>query len=412
MELEKKKQYLILAILPFFMLIYSLFLEPVNNIFPNLMKIFIANDFLLTDYFVVAGKQATIVNASIIALLNLYLVYKLDMKINGVVIAGIYIMFGFSFMGKNLLNILPFYLGGFLHSYYFKKPFKSVVIVTMFSCALAPFTTAIVRFFDFNLFGFLVSILFGAFLAFIMPAIASHVLQFHKGYNLYNTGLANGLVGIIFYSILRSAGIETRIKTKTLETMDYKIVILLILVFIFYIIYGYIKNGYSFNGFKSLLSHSGRLVSDFTATEGFNIVLINMGILGLVSLIIIFLFFPIINGPIITGIISILAFSGFGKHIKNIIPVMLGVVLAHYTFGEKMYVTSYAITVFLSTTLAPIGGKFGFLAGAISGFLTYCLVTNIGPTHGGLNLYNTGLSAGIIACVFVPLLELIEKEEK
>ena len=41
-----------------------------------------------------------------------------------------------------------------------------------------------------------------------------------------------------------------------------------------------------------------------------------------------------------------------------------------------------------------------------------CLVSNIGPAHGGLNLYNTGLAGGIVASIFVPLLQLFQKENK
>ena len=42
----------------------------------------------------------------------------------------------------------------------------------------------------------------------------------------------------------------------------------------------------------------------------------------------------------------------------------------------------------------------------IVGFINFCLVLNMGALHGGLNLYNTGLSAGIVASVSVPILQL------
>ena len=75
-------------------------------------------------------------------------------------------------------------------------------------------------------------------------------------------------------------------------------------------------------------------------------------------------------------------------------------------FGRNISLTSFAITLFFSTCLAPISGKFGIIPGIIVGFVNFCLVLNMGALHGGLNLYNTGLSAGIVASVSVPILQI------
>ncbi|MFO3716747.1 DUF1576 domain-containing protein [Anaerococcus sp. ENR1011] len=56
-----------------------------------------------------------------------------------------------------------------------------------------------------------------------------------------------------------------------------------------------------------------------------------------------------------------------------------------------------------STTLAPIAGEFGFLAGVFAGFSHKAVATNTGLIHGGINLYNNGLAGGIVAAVLVPL---------
>ena len=188
--------------------------------------------------------------------------------------------------------------------------------------------------------------------------------------------------------------------------MDYPILILLVSVFAFYIIYGYYANGRSFENFDSLLKHSGKLVTDFTVTEGFPIVMINMGILGFISIALIFLMFPYINGPILSGLITLIGFAGFGKHLKNVLPIIAGVSLSYIMFGINIPLTTFAITLFFSTCLAPISGKFGIIPGIIVGFTNFCLVLNMGALHGGLNLYNTGLSAGIVASVSVPILQL------
>lgn len=410
MEKRKKYEYIVISLIPIVMLIYSFFSIDFNDLIKNMTKIFISNDVLLTDYFIVAGREAAMFNASLIALLNIFLLYKFDMKINGLVIAGIYIMFGFSFMGKNLFNIIPFYIGGFFYSKFINKPFKSVIIVTMFSTALSPFVSVIAGLFGFSPLGYFYAFLLGIILGFIVPPVSAHTVQFHSGYSLYNTGLAVGLIAIIAYSVMRAYKVLLTSNKIHSETMDYPILIILCISFTFFIVYGFILNGYSFKGLNELLKHSGRMVSDFTVTEGFPIVIINMGMLGFLCLIFVFTFFPILNGPILGGIFTVLSFAGFGKHIKNCLPVMIGVVIAYYFTHSGISISAFAITVFFGTTLAPISGKFGFVAGILSGFLVFCLVSNIGPAHGGLNLYNTGLSGGIIASVLVPILRLFKEE--
>ena len=410
MEKNKKIEYAIISLLPLTMLVYSLFSIPISELGINLLKIFHSNDILLTDYFALTNRETAMFNASAIALINILLVYKLDMKINGLVIAGIYIMFGFAFIGKNLLNIIPFYVGALLYSKFTGKPYKSIIIVTMFSTALSPFVGSTASFFNFTPIGILAAFAVGTILGFIVPPVSVNTVQFHNGYSLYNTGLAVGLIAIIFYSVIRAANISLNTNKDFVSTMDYPILFILCAYYIFLIVYGYIKNGNSFKGFGDLLKHSGRLVSDYTVTEGFPIVMINMGILGFVCLIFVFLFFPMINGPVLAGMLTVISFAGFGKHIKNILPVMIGVTAGYYFYNSAASPPSFAITVFFSTTLAPVSGKFGILSGIISGFLILCLVSNIGPAHGGLNLYNTGLAGGIVASVLVPILQLFQKE--
>lgn len=328
------------------------------------------------------------------------------MKINGLLISGIYIMLGFAFMGKNLLNIIPFYLGTYAYAKFEGRSFKTVITGCMFTTALSPVVSSISKAFNFSIFGIILAIGAGFLMGFIVPAVSIHVINFHNGYTLYNTGLAAGLIAIIIYAILEEVGLKVAPNKTFVEKMDYPILILLVSVFAFYIIYGYYANGRSFENFDSLLKHSGKLVTDFTVTEGFPMVMINMGILGFISIALIFLMFPYINGPILSGLITLIGFAGFGKHLKNVLPIIAGVSLSYIMFGINISLTTFAITLFFSTCLAPISGKFGIIPGIIVGFTNFCLVLNMGALHGGLNLYNTGLSAGIVASVSVPILQL------
>ncbi|WP_155730314.1 copper homeostasis protein CutC, partial [Streptobacillus moniliformis] len=65
--------------------------------------------------------------------------------------------------------------------------------------------------------------------------------------------------------------------------------------------------------------------------------------------------------------------------------------------------TILLMTVFFSTTLAPIAGKYGWHLGIIAGIFHFSVATQIGAVHGGMNLYNNGLAAGIVSSIYVPI---------
>ena len=66
---------------------------------------------------------------------------------------------------------------------------------------------------------------------------------------------------------------------------------------------------------------------------------------------------------------------------------------------------------FLST-LAPIAGRFGWHWGVVAGFIHSSAALTVGPLHAGLNLYNNGFAAGIVASVLVPVIIAIQSRTK
>ena len=58
----------------------------------------------------------------------------------------------------------------------------------------------------------------------------------------------------------------------------------------------------------------------------------------------------------------------------------------------------------LRTTLAPIAGRFGWGWGIVAGFIHSSAAQTVGALHGGLNLYNNGFAAGIVASALTPVI--------
>ena len=177
------------------------------------------------------------------------------------------------------------------------------------------------------------------------------------------------------------------------------------------IIIGYILNNKSFKNSIRLYRHSGRLVEDFVIMDGFSVTIINMGVLGLLMLSYILLIDGELSGPILGGIFTVVGFGAFGKHPKNILPVIAGVFIGSMLQVWEANSTSVMLAALFGTTLAPIAGKFGWFSGIVAGFLHLTLVMNVGDLHGGMNLYNNGFSGGLVAATLVPLIESFKREE-
>lgn len=96
-------------------------------------------------------------------------------------------------------------------------------------------------------------------------------------------------------------------------------------------------------------------------------------------------------------------FGAYGKHIRNVIPVLLGVFLVNLINIHDVNATFAILAALFGTTLAPIAGRYGVIAGIVAGALHMSLVTNIGFLHAGMNLYNNGFSGGFIAAIISPL---------
>ena len=67
------------------------------------------------------------------------------------------------------------------------------------------------------------------------------------------------------------------------------------------------------------------------------------------------------------------------------------------------------LAVLFASTLAPIAGEYGAVAGFSVGMLHLVLVQIVGGLHGGLDLYNNGFAGGLSAGIMVPILEWLRE---
>lgn len=376
-----------------------------ENVLAGILKIITSPAILITDFLVIGGIGAAFLNALLIFLFNFTLSRVLKIELTGLLIASFFTVFGFSFFGKNILNILPFYLGGILYSIFEHIDFKEIFVTISFTSALAPFVSEVAFRVDTTDTSYINAIALGIIIGFIATPLSKKMASFHEGFNLYNLGFTGGILGAVITSILKLYNFPITPQRIISTEFDLALKIICTSIFLSLIVIGFFINDSSFKGYTELLKDSG-LKSDFIKKYGFGLTFINMGIMGFVATGFTLLIGETLNGPLLAGILTVVGFSAYGKHFKNTIPVLLGVFLAGW--GSSTNGFTIALSALFGTSLAPITGVYGAIWGIIAGWLHLAVVQSIGSVHGGLNLYNNGFSAGIVASFLLPIMDMIK----
>lgn len=392
-------------------IIFGFLVNTPHEILSGMKNIIIESDILITDYFKVGGIGAAFVNSGLLGLISIYILIHIGIKPNGATVTALWLVAGFAFFGKNIVNVWPVMIGVWIYSKYQKESFLNYVLIALFGTTLSP-TVSELRFtgiFPLPLSLFM-GISIGIFIGFILPPISSYCMKLHQGYNLYNTGFAAGLIATLLMSVFRAFGIDFKQRLIWSSGNNFLFTIVLLILFGSMIILGYFLNDKSFKNLNKVMNHSGRLITDFYMLYGEGISLVNMGILGIASTCIILMIGGDLNGPTIGGIFAVAGFGTFGKHILNVIPVMVGAILSSAFNIWSINSPNMQLATLFCTTLAPISGHFGWWWGITAGFLHVCMVMNMGYIHGGINLYSNGFAGGVVAIILVPVITAFRKE--
>lgn len=392
-------------------IIFAFLVNTPHEIFSGMKNIIIESDILITDYFKVGGIGAAFANSGLLGLISIYILIHIGIKPNGATVTALWLVAGFAFFGKNIMNVWPVMIGVWIYSKYQKESFLNYVLIALFGTTLSP-TVNELRFtgiFPLQL-SILMGISIGIFIGFILPPIASYCMKLHQGYNLYNTGFAAGLIAALLMSVFRAFGIDFKQRLIWSSGNNFLFIIVLLILFGSMIILGYFLNDKSFKNLNKIMNHSGRLITDFYMLYGEGISLVNMGILGIASTCIILMIGGDLNGPTIGGIFTVAGFGTFGKHILNVIPVMIGAILSSAFNIWSINSPNMQLAILFCTTLAPISGHFGWWWGITAGFLHVCMVMNMGYIHGGINLYSNGFAGGVVAIILIPIITAFRKE--
>lgn len=410
--IEYLKKSFYLPILALIMIILAFIFNTPKEIFVGYKNILLSSSILTTDYIAIGTLGGALVNAASILILNLVILRLLNLRMSGLIYAALYMILGFSFFGKNILNSLPIYIGIYLYAFINKIPVKNLVISLLFSSGISPLVSYLIFGFDLAYYiSIPLGIGAGIVAGLMVPAISSHTIKFHQGYNLFNVGFSLGIISLAFNGVLRAFNLkasEISILSNDHNLFLYLFVAILALVLL---IAGIILNPKSFKMIPDLYKRSGRLVSDYIRDYGVSIVMINQASLLTFEILICLIFKIELNGAIFGTILAVSGFAGAGLHLKNTSFVMLGAILMCLITKTNITSTSIIIGILFSAGVAPIAGRYGIVAGIIAGMLHIAILPLCRSFQGGYDLYNNGFCAGFVACILIAIIEAFKKED-
>ena len=385
-----------------------------EDVLRGLCTIITTEDALITDYVLVAGPGAALVNSAIVTAISICLLYAAGDTLNGMTLVEMGLMSGFSLFGKNFVNIWPILAGTWLYTKACRQRLAGNIGIGLMSTALAPIVSYIAL--DNGWGGPVQGVLVGVVIGFIMPPLATYTYRIQNGMNLYNVGFACGLAALICVPLMASLGADPTTHYRWAKGYDLPFGVMLGALCVLLILGGLFFSRKpvwaAWAGYRRLLQTSGRAPSDYLRMFGPAPVVINTGVNGLIGMAYILLTGGDLNGPTVGGIFTIMGFSAFGKHAFNILPVMGGVALGSLVMDWTLNDSAVQLACLFCTTLAPIAGYFGWPYGVLAGFLHSSVVLYTGSPVAGMNLYNNGFSGGLIAIVLYPTIMAIARHRK
>ncbi len=400
--------FLIVVLVILFILVFLI--EPISATFQGYKNILTSSSILLTDYLLIGGLSATLFNVLTTTLLNILILKWLKVEFDGAIFACLLTIAGFAFFGKNLYNALPMYIGIFLYAKASKTDLRDYIHVLLLSSGISPITSYLIFGAGFSLpIGILLGVTIGIIVGFILPAFNNFAMKFHQGYNLYNTGFSMGVISMALTGILASFGTNVNRSAHLSDAYHQTLLISIIVISILFIGLAIYEDKHVFKKYSKVFSKSGKLITDYMKEFGLSVTFLNVGLMGLFSLILILALGISISGPVVGAVLTILGFSALGKNPFNSSCVVIGAIIA-IEFTPIEYSIGAILSILFVTGLAPVAGQFGILAGILAGFIHVMITPLALSFQGGFDLYNNGFAAGFVAALLIPIYSVFLKE--
>ena len=405
-------------------LIAAFFMPDRADMIPGLVRIIKNPTLSSTNAFSIGGFSATFLNMGLLGLICSALYSIPGNKPNHEAVLVTLLTIGFGSWGIHILNIWPTMVGVVLYCIVKKKPLGNYTNLMMLTTGLAPFISEIlVRYpfdqvVDITLPRVLLAFAVGIPAGFTIPAGLRNARNVHKGLTIYSAALPVGMAAFLMQSVLyRVMGVEIPGAVSDLHVASPVIVNTFCCILFGVIVLAAILLGCKPKQYLHLLLDP-ELVTNFSATYGNEVMLMNTGIFGFFILGYYNLIGAEFNGVTFGVIFCMLCTCNAGSHPANVLPIMLGYGLISWLFqlvapfaqgNFTLYINAQAIVVGLcyANGLSLLSDQYGWFWGMFAAILHYCMVTTTPLVHGGMCLYNGGFTTGLVCLLLMPTLEKI-----
>lgn len=161
-----------------------------NNSFNGFNKLMKSHGRAVSDFYIMFGN-CTFINMAILGIVFTSYILIIGGQLNGPTMGAILTIVGFGAFGKNLRNVLPVLIGAIISGCFsiWKLNSLEMILACLFSTTLAPIA---------GHFGWK----YGVIAGFLHVCVVMNTGYLHGGLNLYNNGLAGGLVAVILVPII------------------------------------------------------------------------------------------------------------------------------------------------------------------------------------------------------------------
>ena len=169
-----------------------------------------------------------------------------------------------------------------------------------------------------------------------------------------------------------------------------------------------------FSGFWKILTMPCKVTTNYFSVGGYAATFLNMGLVGLLCLLLFFIFKGTANNVSTLAFILTLGFGSWGINVLNVLPTMLGVIV--YGLVKKEKLGGLVNAMMFSTGIAPlisdllyrypgveyigfnwIGAGIALAVGLVIGFFLPAGLAHSPKVHKGFDLYSAALPIGMTA---------------
>ena len=202
-----------------------------STYFSDFFRILITPGPLVTDYFGVGSMPAAFLNAGLCGFAMWSFMFFLPGPSHVNTMAGYFLVIAHAFYGLNFVNMWPCFFAPFLYLNIRRLDYNENLHICMFCTCFSPFVSELLFRYtlgdawapgvvQITVKGVILTIVFIFIVAFVAPAVLPGTKAWHKGYNLYNGGLALGMLGFLLYNLFyRTMGVSAPTATVKATTM-------------------------------------------------------------------------------------------------------------------------------------------------------------------------------------------------